>query len=71
MKDELEAFKLPLIIMGMFQYLGGPPETSHLTYPLVERLMFLMMILVGEERSSTLIPEIRKIVTGGDSKAKT
>ena len=31
----------------------------------------MMMILVGEDRSSTEIPEIRKIVTGGDSKTQT
>ena len=51
-------------------YLGGPPETSHLYKPLVERVTFLMMILVGEERSSTNIPGSRKIVKVGDSKTR-
>ena len=51
-------------------YLGGPPETSHLYKPLVKRVTFLMMILVGEETSSTDIPGSRKIVKVGDSKTR-
>ena len=61
----------PLQVFMDCSYLGGPPETSHLYKPLVERVTFLMMILVGEERSETEIPLSRKIVTGGDSKIQT
>ena len=32
--------------------------------------MFLMMMCVGEERSSRVMPGIRKIVTGGDSETE-
>ena len=52
-------------------YLGGPPLTSHLYRPLVSRLVFFRIILVGDDRSSTLMPDTRKIVYGGVSGGKT
>ena len=42
--------------------LGGPPLTSHLYLPLVERLMLLRMMWVGLLRSSTVRPDRRKRV---------
>ena len=53
--------------LKLFSYLGGPADTSHLIVPLEFRLTFLMIILVGLERSDMKIPGRMKIVTGGDS----
>ena len=47
--------------------LGGPAETSHLKTPLVELLTLLRMMCVGELRSSTEMPDNRKMVKGGES----
>ena len=59
------------ITMFNSSYLGGPPLTSHLYRPLVSRLVFFRIILVGDDRSSTLMPDTRKIVYGGVSGGKT
>ena len=48
-------------------YLGGPPLTSHLYWPPVSRLTLLRRMLVGVERSDTVIPATRKMVKGGES----
>ena len=48
-------------------YLGGPPLTSHLNWPPVSRLTLLRRMLVGVERSDTVIPATRKMVKGGES----